>query len=58
MHTTEKYYRFRQFDPDYTDSNKMFITVKGTIKGIKYIVFVNKKDYYSVNKSNQIRQSL
>lgn len=47
IHTTENYHRFRQFDPDYTNPDKMFVTVKSSTPGIKFIVFVNRSDVFS-----------
>lgn len=53
IHTTERYHRFRQFEPDYSNPEMMYLTLKGKVKGIKYIIFLKKKDYYSVINRNQ-----
>ena len=52
IHTTSNYHRFRQFDPDYTDPKKTFITVRSKIDGIKYIVFIDRKDLKILNQSH------
>lgn len=43
IHTTERYHRFRQFDP-YDDPEKTYITVESKYPGIKFIAYLNKKD--------------
>jgi len=44
IHTTERYHRFRQFDPKYDDDKKTYVTLRSKYPGIKYIVYIDKKD--------------
>jgi len=52
IHTTEKYHRFRQFDPDYSNPDKIHITVKSKYPGIKYIMFIDRSDMDIIKRSS------
>jgi len=52
LHTTERYHRFRQFEPMYDDPTKMYITLRSKYPGIKFIGYINNRDLNIRKSSN------
>lgn len=56
IHTTERYHRFRQFEPEYNNPSKTYITLRSKYPGVKFIAYINKEDLKIRKTGNRNRR--